>query len=110
MPVEDIKSKAQFDELISSGKVIFIDFHATWCGPCKQISPAFSKLADTHRNDAVGFYKVDIDDHPEIAEAVQVTAMPTFKAFKDGVAIGSVVGAIPGLLNKLIQDGLQEQK
>ncbi|KAF8844206.1 thioredoxin [Paxillus ammoniavirescens] len=102
MPVEDIKSKAQFDELINSGKTIFIDFHATWCGPCKVISPIFQGFANDPRGDNVGFYKVDIDDQAEIAQEVNITAMPTFKVFKDGESIGSLIGANPPQLTILV--------
>ncbi|KIK98945.1 hypothetical protein PAXRUDRAFT_613716 [Paxillus rubicundulus Ve08.2h10] len=110
MSVQDIKSKAHFDELITSGKTIFIDFHATWCGPCKFISPVFEKLAEKHEGDKVEFYKVDIDDQPEVAEAASITAMPTFKAYKDGEVVDSLTGANQAGLNALVQNHVPETK
>jgi len=102
MPAEDIKSKAHFDELIKSGKTIFIDFHATWCGPCKVISPLFQKLSNEHQGDNVAFYKVDIDDQAEIAQEAAITAMPTFKVYKDGTLVGNLIGANQSRLTELV--------
>ena len=93
---------------IKKDKPVFIDFWATWCGPCRMISPFFEKLAG--EVEGAEFYKVDVDDQPEIAQEVAIravspvetvaiamlltyTQMPTFMAFKDGKAIGEFVGA-----------------
>ncbi|KAL8286512.1 hypothetical protein RQP46_004529 [Phenoliferia psychrophenolica] len=98
--VKQIESLAEFKELIGGDKVIVIDFWATWCGPCKVISPVFEKLADAFP--ALGFYKVDVDTQEEIAAEVGIKAMPTFQFYKGGEKIGSVVGADPNKLKAAI--------
>jgi len=105
MPVQIINSSAEFDELKSSGKLFFVDFHAVWCGPCKAISPLFEQLSHA-ASEKVGFYKVDIDELPEIAEQCQVRSIPKFVAFKGGEPIDQLVGADMGRLRALVQGGL----
>ncbi|TFK56893.1 thioredoxin [Heliocybe sulcata] len=88
-----VDSLEKFHEIIKSDKVTVFDFWATWCGPCKVISPIFEKLSDEHTD--VEFYKVDVDDQPDIAQEVGVRAMPTFIAFKSGNKLKDFVGANP---------------
>ncbi|KAG9124167.1 hypothetical protein FRC07_012609 [Ceratobasidium sp. 392] len=101
MGVTPITSAKQFNELINQDKPIVIDFWATWCGPCRQISPKFE--AHSTSEDKVEFYKVDVDEQPDIAAAVGVRAMPTFSAFKKGEKIGEVTGAFPDKLKALVE-------
>ena len=101
MGVQVISSYDQFKEVINSDKVVVIDFWATWCGPCKMISPIFEKISETV-SDKVGFYKVDVDDQAQIAQEVGIRAMPTFEFFKDGKKIETVVGADPSKLQAAI--------
>jgi thioredoxin 1 len=61
---------------IASDKPAVFDFWATWCGPCKIISPIFEKFAEEYTS--VGFYKVDVDDQTEISEEVGVRAVRPF--------------------------------
>ncbi|GAA6037101.1 hypothetical protein JCM8097_008734 [Rhodosporidiobolus ruineniae] len=61
---------------VKKDRLTVIDFHATWCGPCKAIAPKFEALANQHRN--VTFCKVDVDQAQDIARAYGVSAMPTF--------------------------------
>ncbi|KAN0100125.1 Thioredoxin-like fold [Tylopilus felleus] len=103
MSVKPITSKDEFDTLLASGKVIFIDFWAVWCGPCKTISPVFEKLAKENAREGVEFYNVDVDALPDIAAEVGISAMPTFCAFRNKEKLGTVVGAVPQRLTEFIQ-------
>ncbi|KJA28343.1 hypothetical protein HYPSUDRAFT_33706 [Hypholoma sublateritium FD-334 SS-4] len=102
MVVKAITSLEQWKTIISSGKPVVIDFWATWCGPCKAISPVFEGFSDSEENANVEFYKVDVDDQGEIAEEVGIKAMPTFMLYKDGAKVETVVGANPTNVKSLI--------
>jgi len=102
MVVKAITSLEQWKTIISSGKPVVIDFWATWCGPCKAISPVFEKLSEDEEHSNVEFYKVDVDDQGEIAEEVGIKAMPTFLLYKDGEKVETVVGANPTKVEGLI--------
>ncbi|KAF7116158.1 hypothetical protein CNMCM5793_004178 [Aspergillus hiratsukae] len=104
MPVTAIDSYEQFQEIINSDKPAAIDFWATWCGPCKMISPIFEKLSDDPQLSDVGFYKVDVDAQDKISQEVGIRAMPTFMVFKDGQEVHDLVGAIPQRLEALLRD------
>ncbi|KAI8333123.1 thioredoxin [Chlamydoabsidia padenii] len=101
MPIENHpKNLAEFHELINNNKLVVIDFHATWCGPCKLIGPKFEKLVDEYTS--FTFAKIDVDDVPDVAAEVGVRAMPTFAFYKDGQKVDEVVGAsLVNITNKL---------
>ncbi|EIM92946.1 thioredoxin [Stereum hirsutum FP-91666 SS1] len=102
MTVNAIKSLDEFHAAINKSTVTVFDFWATWCGPCRVISPIFEKLSTLHPE--IEFFKVDVDEQPEVSEEVGVRAMPTFIAFKDGQKLADVVGANPGALEALIKN------
>ncbi|GHJ86608.1 hypothetical protein NliqN6_3010 [Naganishia liquefaciens] len=99
--VKAIESKEEFDALINGDKPVVVDFWATWCGPCKMISPHFEKAEATFEN--VVFVKVDVDEQPEVAKECSIRAMPTFLAFKKGEKIGELTGAAPAKLKALLE-------
>ena len=82
--VEALKTKSDFDKALSKDKKVVVFFSATWCPPCKQVTPIFNRLAN---NTNIAFYKVDVDENAETATYEEVTAMPTFKFFINGVEI-----------------------
>ena len=83
-------------------RLIIVDFFAAWCGPCKQIAPKFSALADEFPH--VLFLKIDVDKCPGVAQHFKVRSMPTFKLFKDFQTIGSVTGAsAPAIRAELVK-------
>lgn len=64
---------------------------ATWCGPCKVIAPQIVKMSNDWPS--VRFYKLDVDEVPDVAQELGVRAMPTFFVFKNGEKVQEVVGA-----------------
>lgn len=79
------------DEVIKAQAPVLVDFTATWCGPCKQLSPIVDKIADEN----VGKYKVtkvDIDACPGVAQRFRIKGVPTVMVFKDGQVKGQHVG------------------
>ncbi|KND02352.1 thioredoxin, variant [Spizellomyces punctatus DAOM BR117] len=78
-----------------------VDFYATWCGPCKMISPKFEAFAQKYTK--ATFIKVDVDEVPEVAEQASIRAMPTFHIYQNGEKIIEIVGADPSRLEAEIK-------
>jgi len=106
MVVKAINSYEDFQAAINSGKPVLIDFWATWCGPCRTISPVLENFSNLAQNEGVDFYKVDVDEQEKIAQEVGVRAMPTFMVFKDGNKLSELVGAVPAKLQELVATAL----
>lgn len=82
--VKQIGSLADLNkEMADAGdKLVVIDFYATWCGPCKMISPKLEEMSKTKTN--VVFLKVDVDEAEDVAMEYNISAMPTFLFMKNG--------------------------
>ena len=83
----------EYAEIINSSSPVVIDFHATWCGPCKVLSPILEELND--EIEGVEFVKLDVDQHPQIAGQNQVMGVPTVVILKDGEVKDRFVGVQP---------------
>ena len=83
----------EYAEIVNSSSPVVIDFHATWCGPCKVLSPILEELNEEIEN--VEFVKLDVDQHPQIAGQNQVMGVPTVVILKDGEVKDRFVGVQP---------------
>ncbi len=82
MAAEHIKENQFEEKVIKSTKPVLVDFFATWCGPCKMMSPILDKISE-ERSD-VAIYKVDVDENPDLAAEYGVMSIPTLVYFKAG--------------------------
>ena len=84
------------------GRVLVVDFTATWCKPCQKVYPFYKRLAATFAA-AGDFVKVDVDDLDDVAERAKVTAMPTFQVYAGGALAGACTGARESDLRALVE-------
>jgi len=79
------------DRVVNSSLPVIVDFHATWCGPCKLLGPKLEAMVEKNEGKVV-MAKVDIDDHSELAMAFKVQAVPTVMAVKGGKVVDGFMG------------------
>lgn len=77
---------------VESSDILFLDFWADWCGPCKQFAPIYEEASQKHEN--ITFGKVDTEDQQQLAAAAGITSIPTIMGFREGVLVFSQPGAL----------------
>ena len=82
-----------FSEILNSDKLVLVDFHAEWCGPCKQMAPEIKRFADIHK-DSVRVLKVDIDKNPKITSEMKIQGVPTLILYRKGKILWRQSGAM----------------
>ena len=82
-----------FEKLVLESPILFVDFWAEWCGPCKMFGPVFEAASEKHPD--VVFAKVDTEAERELAGAAGITSIPTLMAFRDGILLFRQPGALP---------------
>jgi len=79
--------------VLQTSKPVLIDFYATWCGPCRMVSPLVDEIAE--ENSDYQICKVDVDEAPELAQKFGVMSIPTLVVLKGGKVVAQNVGALP---------------
>lgn len=86
-----IKDETEFDNLLADESVLVVDCTATWCGPCKVISPSIDQLANEY-SDRAKVLKLDIDANKSIAKRFKIKSIPAVLFFKQGELVENLVG------------------
>ena len=95
----------EFESLIENNEIVFIDFWATWCAPCKQFAMVYERVSA--QNPGVKFAKINIENEVELAETFNIRSIPHVMVFKQGIAIYSEAGSMPeSTLKELVEQAL----
>lgn len=90
-----------FNEVVAANAIVFLDFWAGWCGPCRAFAPVFEAAASAHPD--IVFGKIDTEAQQELAQTFQVRSIPTVAAIRDNIMVFREAGALPaGALEQVI--------
>ena len=87
-----VATNTNFQELIQDSKLVVADFWATWCGPCRMLSPVLDEVEEM--SDKISVVKVNVDDADQIAMQYRIMSIPTLLFFKNGQVVDKTVGAM----------------
>ncbi|PXY19027.1 thioredoxin [Prauserella muralis] len=82
-----------FKDVVSQGGTVFVDFWASWCGPCRMFAPVFEQASEQHPD--ITFGKVNTEEQVELAQTFGISSIPTLMAVRDGVVLYAEPGALP---------------
>ena len=101
MGVQNI-GREDFQQTVDKGGILFIDWWAPWCGPCRAFAPVYEKVAET--NPDATFAKINTDEEQELAAAFNIRSIPTLMIFRDKVLLFAQPGALSqNVLEELVR-------
>ena len=105
--MKNIETSVQFDEIIKEG-VTLVDFHATWCGPCRMLAPFIEEIDEEFSN-SITVAKLDVDECSDVAARFGINAIPALLIFKNGELAKTNIGFISkedivGLINEVVSE------
>ena len=89
-----VATNTNFTELLQDSKLVIVDFWATWCGPCRMLSPILDEVEE-EMADQISVVKGNVDDADVIAAQFRIMSIPTLLFFKNGQVVDKTVGAMP---------------
>lgn len=94
-----------FNDIVEKSDIVFLDFWAAWCGPCRNFAPIYEAAADAHTD--IVFGKIDTEAQQELAASFQIRSIPTIAVIRDNIMVFRESGALPAnALNQVI-DGVR---
>ncbi|MEA4825106.1 thioredoxin [Clostridium sp. JNZ J1-5] len=92
--IREIGGSNFIQEVINSESAVLVDFWAPWCGPCRMLGPVIEEIAED-MGDKVKFFKINVDENPEIAQKYRIASIPNVMVFKNGEVVENMVGFRP---------------
>jgi thioredoxin len=92
MPTIELTAE-NFEQNVAENDILFVDFWASWCGPCRQFAPTYEAASEA--NTDIVFGSVNTEEQQSLSAAAQVSSIPTLMVFRDGILVFSQAGALP---------------
>ena len=99
-------TSTDFEKTVLENDIVMVDFWASWCGPCRSFAPTYEKASEA--NPDIVFGKVDTEAEQALAQAANITSIPTLMAFRDGILVFSQPGALPAPALDQVLDAVRE--